>query len=344
MGKGKEEHRRTYYVVLQGRSPGVYADKRQAQAQLKGVRGGVIRPLYRATREEARSFFQRAKERGEVRILGPKGESKPVGSPLPPGGRLVRIDGSLKEGRASSSAVVLSQGDGPPLAQGEVYLRHGTSSVEAEMRALVLGLLLLRPGDEAVVWSDLEALERYWYAKEPPPLVAAAKALAAALGLKVHVKKVPRAQVQQAHQGAAQARREGERVAATVEALNGLLGRIPPNYRHTALDYLTKAAGRDMTGEGFLRVLGRSATETARWLLREIQGPEQAEAYLQAAKELNGRGPALLQALKEKDRERAMALKPPSERQLALLRSLGYEGPPPKNMLEASRKIDALLG
>lgn len=338
MGKGKEEHRRTYYVVLQGRSPGVYADEHLAQVQLKGVRGGVIRTLYQATRAEARRFFQRAKERGEVCVLGPKGEVRVLGP------KLVRIDGSLKEGQASSSAVILSQGDGPPLAQGEVYLRHGATSVEAEMRALVLGLLLLRPGDEAVVWSDLEALERYWYAKEPPPLVAAAKALAAALGLKVHVKKVPRAQVRQAHQGAAQARREGERAAATVEALNGLLGRIPPNYRHTALDYLTKAAGRDMTGEDFLRVLGGSATETARWLLREIQGPEQAEAYLQAAKELNRHGPALLQALKEKDRERAMALKPPSERQLALLRSLGYEGPPPKNMLEASRKIEALLG
>lgn len=344
MGKGKSaKGRGTYYVVLRGRSPGVYADKREAQAQIRGMGGrGLIKPLYRATRQEAKEYFRAARERGEVQVLGEGGRPLQEGK-LPKGEQVVRIDGSLKGSRATSSAVILSRNGGIPIAQGEIYLRHGNSSTEAEMRALLLGLLLLEPGQRATVWCDLEMLERHWQKGDGPPLLRAAKVLAEALGLEVVVKKVPRSVVQPAHEGAAQARREGEDTTDAVRVLEGVLRRLPPNYRHTALGYLSHGAKRGLEAEAFRQFLEARGTETARLLLREAGDPKRLRVLLEATGRVNGHGEALLRALQERDREEAMAAKPPSERQLALLRSLGYEGKPPTSMLEASRAIDALL-
>lgn len=343
MKKNKDTKRTTYYVVLRGRSPGVYAEKRQAQAQVRGMGNrGLVKPLYGATRQEAKEYFRAAKERGEVQVLGEGGRPLQEKGPSK-GERVVRIDGSLKGSRATSSAVILSGAGGTPIAQGEIYLRHADSSTEAEMRALLLGLLLLEPGEKATVWCDLEMLERHWRRGDGPPLLRAAKALAEALGLEVTVKKVPRSAVQAAHEGAAQARREGEDAMDAVRVLEGVLRRLPPNYRHSALGYLSHGAKRGLEAEAFRRFLEARETETARLLLREAGDSRRLETLLKAAGSVNGHGEALIRALQERDRERAMAAKPPSERQLALLRSLGYTGEPPASMLEASRTIEALL-
>ncbi|MCH1927175.1 hypothetical protein L6232_20395, partial [Shewanella sp. C31] len=66
---------------------------------------------------------------------------------------------------------------------------------------------------------------------------------------------------------------------------------------------------------------------------------EKLQALLEGVRTLNG---AAREALKDKDRERAWAEKPPTEAQMAYLRALGYEGPPPGSVLEASRLIDGL--
>lgn len=49
------------------------------------------------------------------------------------------------------------------------------------------------------------------------------------------------------------------------------------------------------------------------------------------------------QARRQVSREAAMARKPPSEFQLAYLVALGYGGPPPATMLDASHRIDSLV-
>lgn len=341
----KKEGRGTYYVVLRGRSPGVYGEKREAMAQVRGLPGGQVKPLYRATRQEAREYFRQMRERGLVQALDERGN--PLGAPrrpAPPQGKILRIDGSLKGTRETSSAVVLPREGRAPVAQGEIYLQGGSSSTDAEMRALVLGLLLMSPGDEVEVRTDLEMLERHWKAGGGPPLIQAAKALAEALGLRVTIRKVPRTEVRTAHERANRAREEGEQMTSAVLSLDRLLERIPPNYRHSALEYLSGAAKRSLSGKELLLDLRGRETETARLLLGLIKGERHAEALLRTAAELNGHGQALLQALKERDREKAMALKPPSERQLAFLGTLGYQGPAPANMLEASRLIEELLG
>jgi hypothetical protein len=53
--------------------------------------------------------------------------------------------------------------------------------------------------------------------------------------------------------------------------------------------------------------------------------------------------PAEREARRQAARDVAMARKPPSQLQLAYLTALGYVGPPPATMHEASQRIDSLL-
>ena len=53
--------------------------------------------------------------------------------------------------------------------------------------------------------------------------------------------------------------------------------------------------------------------------------------------------PAEREARRQAARAEAMSRKPPSQFQIAYLTALGYAGPPPATMREASQRIDALL-
>jgi hypothetical protein len=53
--------------------------------------------------------------------------------------------------------------------------------------------------------------------------------------------------------------------------------------------------------------------------------------------------PVEREAKRQVQRQRAMATRPPSAKQLSYLLGLGYAGPGPATMAEASRLIDRLL-
>lgn len=99
------------------------------------------------------------------------------------------VDGSwsMRSLRGGASALLRQGREKTPLSRAALHLRSA-SAQEAEEVALLLGLLLLRPGEAAVVHTDLEALPLMWYGHLPAsPRVQAAQALAKALGLRVQL-------------------------------------------------------------------------------------------------------------------------------------------------------------
>lgn len=71
-------------------------------------------------------------------------------------------DGSFRSGAASASAVLVDAGGG--LAQGRLALPKGEDATDAELRALVLALLMTPRGSRVVVETDRTDLPHLWKA------------------------------------------------------------------------------------------------------------------------------------------------------------------------------------
>lgn len=326
-----------HWVVLRGLVPGVYRNVREAQAQVEGISGSIIRAF--GSEREARSFYEEAVRRGEAVYLDREG--KVLGlvgkTPLLMG----YTDGSLKEGEGSASAVLALEGKA--VATGRLALPGVRDSGEAELRAMLLALAMAPRGSRVRLHTDRTDLPVFWKRKEPDPwgLVPALKALARALSLQVEVVRVPRERVAVAHMGADRARRErGEKEEESAYLLHFLEG-FPPRYRMSALKLMERFVGEGLPPEEFPVWLERAQSETRRLLQEAIRGRGDLPRLLRAVAFLDG---AAREALKDRDREKAWADKPPTEKQLAYLRALGYQGPPPASVLEASRLIERLKG
>lgn len=326
-----------WYVVLRGIAPGIYRSGKEANAQVGGVRGSNLRVF--GSEEEARSFYEEAVRRGEAAYLDPKGRVlSVVGRPTMLMGY---TDGSLKEGDGSASAVLSLEGR--TVATGRLALPGVRDSGEAELRAMLLALAMAPRGSYVRLHTDRTDLPLFWGREEPDPwgLVPALKAVAKALSLQVEMVRVPRRQVAQAHEGAEKARQEREKKERESAHLMAFLEGLPPRYRMSALEIMERFVAAGLPTEAFAEWLARGQSETRRLLLEAIRDRKDLPRLLRAVALLDGAARA---ALKDRDRERAWGEKPPTERQLALLRELGYEGPPPGSVLEASRLIDQLKG
>lgn len=180
MGKKKK----TFYLVLRGRKPGVYQSFKEAMNQVLGLEdlGAKMIAERFPKRASAQSAFRYWVNQGQVAILED-----------PPASELhVFVDGSfsVQKLKGGASALLHRESKKTPLARAALQIRSA-SAREAEELALLLGLLLLRPGEKAVVHTDLEALPLMWHGQLPAsPRVQAARALAEALGLEVRLQLI----------------------------------------------------------------------------------------------------------------------------------------------------------
>lgn len=106
----------------------------------------------------------------------------------------------------------------------------------------------------------------------------------------------------------------------------------------SALSLMERFLETGLPPSDFPERLKRGSSETRKLLLREL--PKDLEGLLLTVARLDGQARELL---KGKDREKVWEDLPPTERQLGFLGSLGYQGPPPKTLREASALIEALL-
>lgn len=313
--------RRWYAVLLEGRGQVLHLSGSEVARRFRGVKGVVIRPF--PTREAAEAWL-----RGEG--LEASGEF------------LLRAytDGSVRGGVGSASAVLEAGG------HGELFLPWCADVTEAEARALALAVLLAPRGALLVVQTDRRDFPPYFSpsakGRASHPVLQGVMALAQALGVALQVEWVPRRRVEAAHQGARQGRENGEAHARKVEGIRCFLEPIPPRYRKAALDLLEAYPG-EPGKEPLLAWLARGES-TTRGLLRErlsAMGEGEVRGLLGVLRSLP---PGWRKALADRDRERVWAETPPTEAQLRLLARLGYEGPPPPSLLEASREIARRLG
>ncbi len=302
---------------------------------MEGISGSLIRVF--GSEGEARSFYEEAVRRGEAvyldregRVLGPVGKT-----PLLMG----YTDGSLKEGEGSASAVLALEGK--VVAKGRLALPGVKDSGEAELRAMLLALAMAPRGSRVRLHTDRTDLPVFWERKKPDPwgLVPALRVVARALSLQVEVVRVPRERVAVAHMGADRARRErGEQEEESAYLLHFLEG-LPTRYRMSALKLMERFVETGLPPEAFPGWLEEGSSETRRLLREAIGKRKDLGRLLRAVSLLDG---AAREALKDRDRERVWAEKPPTEKQLAYLALLGYQGPPPRSVLEASRLIERL--
>lgn len=258
---------------------------------------------------------------------------------------LAFVDGSLKGEDGSASAVLLAKGSRRALCRGSLAYSGARASWESEVRGFLLALLMAPRGSRLRVETDFAPLAQVWrggrgegYAGSLAPFLEAARVLARALEVEVEVEKVPRKAVEEAHREAGAAREERRLEEEKAARAYGFLSRLPARYRKAALEVLERYPG---DGRDLLAWLGEGVSPT-RDLLRQALGPlreREVRELLQGIREMDG---SLREALKGYDRREAWAEKPPTEKQLALLEALGYRGPAPRSVLEASELIESL--
>jgi len=309
-----------WYAVARGRRPGLYRSWSEAEAQVRGYPGGLHR-----------SFLDRAEAEEWLRSQG---------APEAPAAAewVVYTDGSLKEESATASAVALRGGQ--VMSQGQIGLPPVRDVGEAEGRGLLLALLLVPMGSRIEIHTDRADFAGLWAEgkNDRHGILAALRALAAARGISVEVRKVPRKEVEQAHRRAGQAHQERALQHDLGQKVGSALEDFPARYRMAVIRLVESFLQSGEPRTAFLDWLGRKDSPTRR-LLVEWCRQREPEKLLRAVAGLN---PALSKALQERDREAAWSQLPPTERQLAYLRGLGYSGPAPKSLLEASRLIESL--
>ncbi len=321
-----------WYAVVRGIRPGLYASLEEAKKQVEGVPGGHMKGF--RSKGEARAYLRRARRNHLVQEVRPKGVE-------PEEGVLhAYTDGSLRDGEGSASAVLALEGR--VVAHGALALPGVRDSGEAEARAILLALGMAPRGSRVRVHTDRTDLPLFWREEREDPwgLLRVARELARALNLSVEVVRVPRKEVARAHEMADGARQErGEKERASAQLLS-FLERLPPRYRMAALGLMERYLEEE-GGKPFRQWLSQGRSETRRLLLEALPQEEgKVKRLLAGVRFLDG---AAREALKDRDRERAWAEKPPTEKQKAFLRSLGYQGPEPASVLEASRLIEELV-
>jgi hypothetical protein len=311
-----------WYAVARGRRPGLYRTWSEAEAQLRGYPGGLHR-----------SFLDRAEAEEWLRSQRAPAEAQMADW-------IIYTDGSLKHESATASAVALHKGQ--VVAQGQIGLPPVRDVGEAEGRGLLLALLLVPMGSRIEVHTDRADFAGLWAEGKTDRhgVLAAVRALAAARGISVEMRKVPRKEVEQAHQQATQAHQERARQRDLGRVVGSALEDFPERYRMAVIRLVESFLRSKEPRTAFLDWVRRKDSPTRR-LLVEWCRQRKPEKLLRAVEGLN---PALSKALQDRDREAAWSQLPPTERQLAYLRGLGYSGPAPKSLLEASRLIESLKG
>lgn len=315
-----------WYVVVRGLRPGIYRDPKRARAQVEGVSGSAMKSF--ATREEAEAYFEKAKAQGELRALDEEGSAY-----------LARTDGGLKDG-VGYAAAVLTTPEGRVAGSARLSFPKAKDVAEAELRGFLLALAMAPRGSRLRIETDRTDLPVFWDREAPDPwgLVPLLKALARGLGLEVEVRRVPRKKVEEAHANASWAREERERAKRDSARLAAFLERLPERYRMSALSLMERFLREGLPPSRFPEWLREGSSATRRLLLEAL--PKDPGPLLEAVSRLDGRARELL---KSRDREKVWEGLPPTEKQTAFLKALGYEGPPPKTLKEASELIEALL-
>lgn len=316
-----------WYAVIRGRAVGVM-EKEAALEATQGVKGAFLRSF--KDKGEAERFFRRAQSRGEVRTLG-------GGSP---GDNLYMAytDGS---GRGSASAVLAL--DGRVVAQGHLALPGVQDPGEAEARAFLLALLMTPRGGQLRLHTDRADLASLWERGKEDAwgLTPILRALAEALEVKLEVRWVPRREVKEAHEAADQAAAARWEAEAKSAHVNAFLERLPHRYRASALNLLERFLSEEgLYPERLKSWLGRGRSQTRTLLLEHLPEGKNLLRLLRSIAGMNG---AAREAVRDKDRERAWAEKPPTEKQLRFLHALGYSGPAPESVLAASQLIAELV-
>lgn len=323
---GKKKKGPAWYAIT-GKNQGVYYGTWEEVAPLvQGVSGALARRF--AKKREAQEF---------LREMGLEGKERALPSLL-----RAYTDGSLRKGGASASAVV----EGKLLAQGEIFLSWGEDLLEAEARAILLAILLTPSGGRLRVHTDRKDIAtlaregRLGEAKHPS--LRAIPALASALEVGLEIVWVPRREVKPAHEGAREGFLNGERRQTLSALISRFLEEIPPEYRFSALRLLQGYAERVGSKEGLLRALSRGNSPTREHLRKALSRRSEGQVG-ELLKALRNLPPSGHKAIGDMDRERVWASKPPTPAQISFLESLGYQGPPPQSLLEASQKIEELL-
>lgn len=318
------EPKRRYYAVVRGREPGIYRDREQAIAQVQGFTGGFFRGF--ASEREARAFLK----------LKLRKERTPPAPEVHPRTYLAYTDGSLKTESASASAVIL-QGK-KVVAQGHIALPPTKDVGEVEGRAMLLALTLTPTRSRLRIHTDREDFAYQWKCGQGDRwrILEALRSTSELFGIQVEIHKVPRKEVETAHQKASQAHQIRSRQHALGENLVRVLEEIPERYRKAVIQLVEVFLRTGQEDSQFVNWLERGDSPT-RKLLLEWCSSNPVASLLEAVRELD---PAAREALKDHDREAAWAQMPPTEKQLAYLRALGYVGNPPQSLLEASRLIE----
>ncbi|MCL6568149.1 MAG: ribonuclease H family protein [Meiothermus silvanus] len=314
--------KRKWYAVARGRRPGLYRTWSEAEAQLRGYPGGLHR-----------SFCDRAEAEEWLRSHRAPAEA-------PTADWIIYTDGSLKHESATASAVALHGGQ--VVAQGQIGLPPVGDVGEAEGRGLLLALLLAPGGSRIEIHTDRADFAGLWAEGKTDRLgiLEAVRALAKARKIGLEIRKVPRKEVDQAHQQATQAHQERSRQRDLGRTVGTALEDFPERYRMAVIRLVESFLQSKEPRTAFADWVGRKDSPTRR-LLVEWCRHNRAEELLRAVEGLN---PALSKALQDRDREAVWSQLPPTERQLAYLKGLGYSGPLPKSLLEASRLIESLKG
>lgn len=319
MGKTKSR----WYAVARGYRPGLYRTWRQAEAQVQGYSDALLRAF--ATRGEAEAWLRAQRGQGKLPTPDPKGW-------------VIYTDGSLKAESATASAVALRNGQ--VVAQGQIGLPPVDDVGEAEGRGILLALLLAPSGSRVQIHTDRADFARLWAEGKTDRygILEAVRAVAKARGIGVEIRKVPRKEVDRAHQQATQAHQERSRQRDLGQAVGTVLNDFPERYRMAVIRLVEAFLQSQEPRAAFADWVGRKDSPTRRLLAAWCQ-QNRPERLLRAVEGLN---PALSKALQDRDREAAWSQLPPTERQLAYLQDLGYSGPAPKSLLEASRLIESL--
>ena len=345
-----KKKKKIYSVLLEGSKPGLYEGRVGKGARTYSSLEAALNAL-RQFLAEGR-LIKIAKDGKRVAIQDPEElhllpgslwnlKRAPIKPPAEDVDYFAYCDGSLKDGQGSASVVLV--GERGALSVGQLAYPKAQSSLEAEVRGFLLALLMAPRGAKLRVETDLETLAKAAKGEFQDPfwgkVFQVAYDLAALWELEVEVKKVPRKKVQEAHDRASLVREEMREYRGRLGKTYAFLQTFPPRYRLAALELLEKYPGEASKLQEWL-AQGKSPTRSL--LLERLAGMERKEvADLLAG--VRNLPQSVREALKGRDRKAAWEDKPPTEKQLALLKRLGYKGPPPASVEEASDLISSLV-
>lgn len=206
------------------------------------------------------------------------------------------------------------------------------NSILAEFGAVAIALTLVPPGVSVQVESDLKMLTEALEGKnslngEAGIYLKIIRSIIQHKGLAVSAVKQPRETVLLPHELAQQGRK-AQAASGPIQAL---------------LQHVNRAGGRALVLEAFYALENSQADPGQSWAGRELARLRQIKPGLfqEARKALKSMTPEEVSQLAAELRQGAMSAKPPTEKQLALLRSLG--APAPADRAEAARLIEQLI-